>query len=41
MWRITGNALTYGAVLQRNEKVGVYGFIFWRDSGWVDVVIDE
>ncbi|KAG8903532.1 hypothetical protein FRB99_003163 [Tulasnella sp. 403] len=25
----------------RDERVGIYGFIFWRDSGWVDVVIDE
>ncbi|CAE6479474.1 unnamed protein product [Rhizoctonia solani] len=25
----------------RDEKVGVYGFIFYRDSGWVDVVIDD
>lgn len=26
---------------QRDEQVGVYGFIFWRDAGWVDVIIDE
>ncbi|KAG8882798.1 hypothetical protein FRB97_007732 [Tulasnella sp. 331] len=25
----------------RNEKVGVYGFIFYRDGGWVDVIIDD
>ncbi|KAG8903529.1 hypothetical protein FRB99_003160 [Tulasnella sp. 403] len=25
----------------RDEKVGVYGFIFFRDSGWVDVIIDD
>ncbi|KZV99799.1 cysteine proteinase [Exidia glandulosa HHB12029] len=25
----------------RDEKVGVYGFIFYRDSGWVDVIIDD
>ncbi|KAH7100356.1 cysteine proteinase [Auriculariales sp. MPI-PUGE-AT-0066] len=25
----------------RDEAVGVYGFIFWRDCGWVDVVIDD
>ncbi|ELU44405.1 calpain [Rhizoctonia solani AG-1 IA] len=25
----------------RDEKVGVYGFIFFRDSTWVDVIIDD
>ncbi|KAG8958941.1 hypothetical protein FRC03_008689 [Tulasnella sp. 419] len=25
----------------RDEQVGIYGFIFWRDSGWVDVIIDD
>ncbi|KAG8887074.1 hypothetical protein FRB98_000601 [Tulasnella sp. 332] len=25
----------------RNEKAGIYGFLFWRDSGWVDVIIDD
>ncbi|CEL61272.1 hypothetical protein RSOLAG1IB_09894 [Rhizoctonia solani AG-1 IB] len=25
----------------RDEQVGVYGFIFYRDSGWHDVVIDD
>ncbi|KIO31140.1 hypothetical protein M407DRAFT_68249 [Tulasnella calospora MUT 4182] len=25
----------------RDEQVGVYGFIFFRDSGWVDVIIDD
>ncbi|KAK0437266.1 uncharacterized protein EV420DRAFT_1588780 [Desarmillaria tabescens] len=25
----------------RDEKVGVYGFIFFRDNKWVDVVIDD
>ncbi|QRV99267.1 calpain family cysteine protease [Ceratobasidium sp. AG-Ba] len=25
----------------RDEEVGVYGFIFYRDSGWVDVIIDD
>jgi hypothetical protein len=27
--------------IQRDEKVGVYGFVFYQDQGWVDVVIDE
>ncbi|KAG8904982.1 hypothetical protein FRC00_013581, partial [Tulasnella sp. 408] len=27
--------------VERDEQVGIYGFIFWRDSGWVDVVIDD
>lgn len=26
---------------QRDEKVGVYGFIFFRDASWVVVIIDE
>ncbi|KAG9022453.1 hypothetical protein FRB95_014777 [Tulasnella sp. JGI-2019a] len=25
----------------RNEKVGIYGFIFYRDGGWVDVIVDD
>ncbi|KAJ1300818.1 hypothetical protein OPQ81_002458 [Rhizoctonia solani] len=25
----------------RDEQVGVYGFIFYRDSGWQDVIIDD
>ncbi|CAE6446482.1 unnamed protein product [Rhizoctonia solani] len=25
----------------RDEQVGVYGFIFYRDSGWHDVIIDD
>ncbi|CAE6445197.1 unnamed protein product [Rhizoctonia solani] len=25
----------------RDEKVGVYGFIFFRDGVWVDVIIDD
>ncbi|CAE6461055.1 hypothetical protein ACGC1H_003099 [Rhizoctonia solani] len=27
--------------VHRDEQVGVYGFLFYRDSGWVDVVIDD
>ena len=26
---------------QRDEEVGIYGFIFFRDSHWVNVIIDE
>ena len=26
---------------QRDEQVGVYGFIFYRNSGWIDVIIDD
>lgn len=26
---------------QRDEAVGVYGFIFYQDKGWVSVIIDE
>ncbi|KAK7017653.1 calpain catalytic domain-containing protein [Favolaschia claudopus] len=25
----------------RDEKIGVYGFVFWRDVQWVSVVIDD
>ncbi|KDQ53941.1 hypothetical protein JAAARDRAFT_61029 [Jaapia argillacea MUCL 33604] len=25
----------------RDEKVGVYGFIFYRDAGWEEVIIDD
>ncbi|KAJ1304226.1 hypothetical protein OPQ81_008623 [Rhizoctonia solani] len=24
-----------------DEEVGVYGFLFYRDSGWVDIIIDD
>lgn len=27
--------------VHRDEEVGVYGFIFYRDSEWVDVIIDD
>ncbi|CAE6476497.1 unnamed protein product [Rhizoctonia solani] len=27
--------------VHRDEEVGVYGFVFYRDSGWVDVIIDD
>jgi hypothetical protein len=27
--------------LQKDQEVGVYGFVFYRDSGWIDVVIDD
>ncbi|KAH7322207.1 hypothetical protein B0J17DRAFT_743424 [Rhizoctonia solani] len=27
--------------VHRDEKIGVYGFVFYRDSGWVDVIIDD
>jgi hypothetical protein len=38
LWSERRGRLTSG---QRDEKVGVYGFIFFMDQGWVDVVIDE
>ncbi|KAJ6589384.1 hypothetical protein B0H19DRAFT_1248929 [Mycena capillaripes] len=25
----------------RDEQVGVYGFVFWRDMRWVSVIVDE
>ncbi|KAG9051260.1 hypothetical protein FS837_010547 [Tulasnella sp. UAMH 9824] len=27
--------------VEKDEKVGIYGFIFWRDSGWAEVIIDD
>lgn len=27
--------------VEYNEKAGVYGFIFFRNGEWVDVVVDE
>ena len=26
---------------QRDEEVGIYGFIFHRDTYWVPVIVDE
>ena len=28
-------------IYQRDEEVGVYGFVFFRGSTWVSVIIDE
>ncbi|KAF7319811.1 Calpain catalytic domain-containing protein [Mycena kentingensis (nom. inval.)] len=25
----------------RDEQVGVYGFVFWRDTRWVSVIVDD
>ncbi|KIO31143.1 hypothetical protein M407DRAFT_68340 [Tulasnella calospora MUT 4182] len=27
--------------VEKDEEVGIYGFIFWRDSGWAEVIIDD
>ncbi|KAG8925816.1 hypothetical protein FRC00_003584, partial [Tulasnella sp. 408] len=27
--------------VEKDEKIGIYGFIFWRDSGWAEVIIDD
>lgn len=27
--------------VERDEEMGIYGFIFWRDSGWVGVIVDD
>ncbi|CAE7095601.1 unnamed protein product [Rhizoctonia solani] len=27
--------------VHRDEEIGVYGFVFYRDPGWVDVIIDD
>ncbi|KAG8926735.1 hypothetical protein FRC02_008704 [Tulasnella sp. 418] len=46
-WFISAMAIVASAGLiekicvARDEQVGIYGFIFWRDCGWVDVIIDD
>ena len=37
----TSGELAYKFCVARDEEIGVYGFIFFRDSSWVTVVIDE
>ncbi|CAE6382095.1 unnamed protein product [Rhizoctonia solani] len=27
--------------VHRDQEVGVYGFLFYRNSGWVDIIIDD
>jgi hypothetical protein len=34
-------AFTFISISKRDEQVGVYGFIFFRDTQWVVVIIDE
>ncbi|KAF8159960.1 hypothetical protein B0H34DRAFT_424573 [Crassisporium funariophilum] len=37
----TAPGLVHKFCVARDEKVGVYGFIFFRDNAWVTVVIDD
>ncbi|KAJ7708663.1 hypothetical protein B0H17DRAFT_1030404 [Mycena rosella] len=37
----TAKGLIEKFCVARDEKVGVYGFIFFRDSSWVTVIIDD
>ncbi|KAH7322212.1 hypothetical protein B0J17DRAFT_683969 [Rhizoctonia solani] len=37
----TSEGLINRICVHRDEKVGVYGFLFYRDSGWVDIIIDD
>ncbi|KAJ7113978.1 hypothetical protein C8R44DRAFT_676421 [Mycena epipterygia] len=37
----TAKGLLEKFCVARDEKVGVYGWIFYRDSGWVTVIIDD
>ncbi|KAJ8077429.1 hypothetical protein PM082_001859 [Marasmius tenuissimus] len=37
----TAEGLIERFCVARDEKVGVYGFIFFRDSSWVTVIIDD
>ncbi|KAG8992345.1 hypothetical protein FRB90_001040 [Tulasnella sp. 427] len=27
--------------IERDEAAGIYGFVFWRDCAWVEVIIDD
>ncbi|KAJ2930752.1 hypothetical protein H1R20_g6335, partial [Candolleomyces eurysporus] len=33
--------LVHEVCVARDEEVGVYGFVFYKDNGWVSVIIDE
>ncbi|KAG6877415.1 hypothetical protein C0993_007658 [Termitomyces sp. T159_Od127] len=37
----TAKGLVEKICVARDEEVGVYGFIFFRDNRWVDVVVDD
>ncbi|KAG6850390.1 hypothetical protein H0H93_013945 [Arthromyces matolae] len=37
----TAKGLIEKICVARDEQVGVYGFIFFRDNRWVDVVVDD
>lgn len=37
----TASGLIEKFCVARDELVGVYGFIFFRDTAWVTIVIDE
>ncbi|KDR70873.1 hypothetical protein GALMADRAFT_811973 [Galerina marginata CBS 339.88] len=37
----TAHGLVEKLCIARNEEVGVYGFIFFRNGRWVDVIIDD
>ncbi|KAG6853132.1 hypothetical protein C0991_006655 [Blastosporella zonata] len=37
----TTEGLVENFCVERNEEVGVYGFIFFRDANWVVVIIDD
>lgn len=37
----TAKGLVEKFCVARDEEVGVYGFIFFRDNGWVNVVVDD
>ncbi|EEB88101.1 hypothetical protein MPER_14259, partial [Moniliophthora perniciosa FA553] len=36
----TAQGLLEQCCAARDEEVGVYGFVFFRDKGWVYVIID-
>ncbi|CAE6382108.1 unnamed protein product [Rhizoctonia solani] len=38
---IAQGALVNRICVHKDQEVGVYGFVFYRDSGWIDVVIDD
>ncbi|KAJ7051144.1 cysteine proteinase [Mycena amicta] len=37
----TVKALVEKYCVARDEQVGVYGFVFWRDTRWVSIIVDD
>ncbi|TFK38216.1 hypothetical protein BDQ12DRAFT_684185 [Crucibulum laeve] len=37
----TAQGLVEKFCVERDEKVGIYGFIFFRDNAWVNIIVDD